>query len=189
MGDKMVFCMWKAPHVLTDDDDVHRYLAHNVTHLLVNHTAPATFIYNKGHGWLDAGLAHWFEMRVGGLCTTFCYEEIALDPGVGFNRGLWKSAVRKLVDEGKAGPFAEFYQLNTDQLSLPAHALSFAYVDFLITVHGGARLRDLLRALKQKTPTRDALQKIYGLSTLSIDEEFRSFVKKTYPLREPPRRK
>jgi hypothetical protein len=183
MGDKMVFSMWMMPSELRDDDDLNRYMVHHVTHLLLNHARPHTWIYNKGHGWIDGGIAHWFEMRHGGLCTNFCYEELPLDPGQGYKGGHWRVAVRQLVDSGDPAPFSEVYSVNVDQLGLEEHALSFSYVDFLITVHGGPKLRELVTLIKDKVETRDALQKVYGLTPLSFEDKWRSWVKKAYPKR------
>ena len=173
---------------MKNDEEVERYMVHHVAHLLVNHVAPHTWIFNKHHGWLDAGLAHWFEQKFTGLCTNLCYEELYVSPDSGYKGGKWKEAVRRLVDAGKPTRFVEFYKLNTDQLSLQAHAMSFAYVDFLITVYGGAKMRDLLRAAKNKTETRQSLRTIYGHTPLSIEKSFKAWVKKTYPLREQTRR-
>ncbi len=189
MGDKMIFSMWRLPREMRNDDDMKRYMGHHVTHLFVNHMAPNTWIFNKGHGWIDAGIAHYFEYKASALVTNYCYEEVAIDPGAGWKNGKWKSGVRLLVDARKQMFFRKFFLLNTDQLSLEAHALSFAYVDFLISAYGGAKMRDLIRLIKNKISTRDALRKVYSLTPLSIEEPFKKWVKKTYPRREKERRR
>ena len=90
-----------------------------------------------------------------------------------------------VVDEGKCKPFAELSILNTDQLVFQDHAVAFAYVDFLITAHGGAKFRDLVRLCKQSepqptVPIRDALQAVYGWNPLTIDAPFQQWVKENY---------
>ena len=60
------------------------------------------------------------------------------------------SKLRLLVDARKQMSFRKFFLLNTDQLSLEAHALSFAYVDFLISAYGGAKMRDLIRIATER---------------------------------------
>jgi hypothetical protein len=189
MGDKMIFTMWRLPREMRNDDDMQRYMSHHIAHLFVNHMAPNTWIFNKGHGWIDAGIAHWFEYKASARVTNYCYEEVALEPGAGWKNGKWKSAMRQLVETGKQVPFRKFFLLNTDSLSPVAHAMSFAYVDFLVSTRGGGKMRDLIRAVKNKTPTRDALKTIYGLTPLSIEAPFAAWVKKTYPRREKSRRR
>jgi hypothetical protein len=90
-----------------------------------------------------------------------------------------------MVDEGKCKPFAELSILNTDQLDFEAHAVAFAYCDFLITGHGGAKFRDLIRLVKQDKPIRDALQTVYGWNPLTIDAPFQQWVKDNYSPLEP----
>ena len=182
MGPEYVFSMWNDKRSLPDDEAVHRNLVHNVTHLLLSQMKPAMFLGNRSHGWIDEGVAHWFEDKLVGKCTNFCFEEVLMMPGAGFKGGQWRPAVRKLVDEGKAVTFAALSSRNTDQLTFVEHAFAFAYVDFLVTAKGGAKFRDLLRLVKSKTETRDALAKVYGNNPITIDGEFLPWVKANYAL-------
>lgn len=184
MGLESVYSMWHDLRSMADDTALYRNIVHHVTHLLLSNMLPSQWLGNRKQGWLDAGLAHWFEDKVTGKCANFCYEEVALMPGAGFKGGRWRVPVRKLVEAGKAKGFAELSTLNTDQLSFEDHAVSFAFVDFLISSYGGAKFRDLMRLIKQPLPTRDALQKVYGQNPLSIDGVFQEWVKATYPLVE-----
>ena len=183
MGSDMVYCMCFDRKTMRNDDDLHGSVAHNVAHLLVNRMRPHEWIYNKRHGWLDAGIAHWFEHKASGSCRTFCHEEVALDPGSGYKGGKWRVAIRKLVEAGDIPRLGQFYNLKVDQLTLQQHAVSFAYVDFLIRKHGGAKLRDVIRMIKKKTPTSTALNKVYKLNVLNIEEPFRQWVRENYPLK------
>lgn len=181
MGKEAVYSMWMDPRYMTDDESVYRTLVHNLTHLLMSNLEPAIWIGNRKHGWVDEGLAHWFEDRITGKCTTFCFEEVLMMPGASFKGGRWRTPVRKLVDASRNKSFAELSILNTDQLSFEDHAVAFAYVDFLLSKYGGAKFRDLLRLLKQDKPTRDALQQVYSLTMLGIDAVFVEWVRATYP--------
>ncbi|MBL8754001.1 MAG: hypothetical protein JNK15_11945, partial [Planctomycetes bacterium] len=180
MGPEYVFSMWNDKRSLPDDEAVHRNLVHSVTHLLLSQMKPALFLGNRKHGWIDEGVAHWFEDKLVGKCTNFCFEEVLLQPGTGFKGGQWRPAVRKLVDEGKVVTFAELSSKNTDQLTFVEHALAFAYVDFLVVGHGGPKFRDLLRLVKGGTETRDALTKVYGWNPITIDAQFLPWVKANY---------
>ncbi len=180
MGPEYVYSMWNDKRSLPDDDAVHRNLVHNVTHLLLSQMKPALWLGNHQHGWIDEGVAHWFEDAVVGKCTNFCFEEILLQSAASFKGGKWRTAVRAMVDEGKAVSFASLANDNTDQLNYVEHAFAFAYVDFLLAARGGAKFRDFVRLVKADQPTRDALQQAFGFSTLSIDAVFLPWVKEHY---------
>lgn len=180
MGVDSVYSMWQDLRYFPDDEALHRGIVHNVTHLLVCNTDPPQVLYDRRQGWIDEGVAHWFEDKLTGKCTNFCFEELLLVPGSGFKGGRWRAPVRKLVDEGKVRPFAELATLNTDQLDFGDHAAAFAYVDFLLSVHGGAKFRDLVRLAKQGKATREALPEVYGLNPLTIDTLFQQWVKDHY---------
>src|SRR5262249_40085071 len=152
-----VYCMWHDLRSLNDDEALYRNVIHNVTHLLLSNLKPEYAIFNKGHGWVDEGLAHWFEDKITGKCTNFCYEEVLLQPGASFKGGRWRAPVRHMVDEGRITSFAELATKNTDQLDFPQHAQSFALIDWLLTVHGGPKFKTFLCMLKAGKPTRDAL--------------------------------
>lgn len=181
MGPEFVYSMWQEPKSVPDDEALHRNIVHNVTHLLTSQVLPVQFLGNKGHGWIDEGLAHWFEDKVTGRCLNYCFEEVLIVPGADWKGGRWRTPVRTMVDDGKAIPFAALASLNTDQLKLEAHSFAFAFVDFLITSQGGARFRDFLRLVKKGTPTREVMQQVYGWNPLTIDEPFQQWVKATYP--------
>jgi hypothetical protein len=180
MGPEYVYSMWNDKRGLPDDEAVHRNVVHHVTHLLLSQMKPAVFLGNKKHGWIDEGVAHWFEDKVVGKCTNFCFEEILMQSPASFKGGRWRQAVRQFVDEGKQVAFAALSDRNTDQLTFVEHTFAFAFVDFLLTDRGGARFRDFLRLVKDDKPTRDALQQVYQLSPLSIDSVFVPWVKEHY---------
>jgi hypothetical protein len=184
MGANAVFSMWMDPRSLVDDEALHRNVVHNVTHLLLSNMQPSVWLGNRKHGWIDEGLAHWFEDKVTGKCTNFCFEEVLMQPGIGFKNGRWRAPVRQLVDAGKLKSFAEVSILNTDQLEMQDHAHAFACIDFLLTVHGGPKFRDFLRLVKKDQPLREALQAIYGLNPLTFDPAFQTWVKATYSPQE-----
>lgn len=180
MGIDAVYCMWQEPRGLPDDEAVHRNLVHNLTHLLTSNCEPAAYFGNPGNGWVDEGLAHWFEDKVLGKCTNYCFEEVLVQQGQNWKGGKWRPAVRAMLDAGELQSVAALGDKNTDQLTFPEHAQAFAMVDHLLVVHGGAKLRDFVRALKQKTAMRDAMQQVYGTSPLAFDKEFQEWVRANY---------
>ncbi|MCB9887704.1 MAG: hypothetical protein H6838_19600 [Planctomycetes bacterium] len=185
MGVECVFSMWQDLRQMPNDEALHRNLVHNVTHLLLSNTKPEQFLGNRKAGWIDEGVAHWFEDKVTGKCTNFCFEEVLMQPGAGFKGGRWRAPVRRMVDAGEDKSFAELSILNTDQLTFTDHALAFAYVDFLLATQGGAKFRDLVKLAKRDQPMREALQTVYGLNPLTIVAPFRQWVKENYSPLEP----
>ena len=185
MGPEYAYSMWQDRRTLPDDEAVHRNIVHNTTHLLLSQMPPVMWLGNRQHGWVDEGVANWFEDKIGGKCTNYCYEEVLIVSGAGFKGGKWRPAVRKLVDEGKVPTFAALSGLNTDQLTYEQHAFAFAYVDWLITAYGGAKFRDFVRLIKKEQPTRDAMTTVYGLNMLTIDSAFATWVQANYLLLPP----
>ncbi|MBL8803672.1 MAG: hypothetical protein JNN27_16850 [Planctomycetes bacterium] len=180
LGNKAVFSLYFNRATFRDDDALHRGIVHNVTHLLLSHQEPSQWLGNVKSGWLDEGLAHWFEERYWGLCDNYCYEE--QNTLVSFKGGKWKPIVRKMVETGDLPSMAEVMQQNTDGLSLPMHALAFSYVDFLIATDA-PKLNELARQLRRRAETRDALQRVYKLSVLELEQQWKAWVVANYPLR------
>jgi len=163
-----------------DDESLHRNLVHNVAHLLLSHQSPSAWIGNQKGGWADAGLAHWFEDRYFGVCDNYCYQE--QNTNQDFKGGKWKPAVKKMVQLGEEPPVGTVFSRNTDGLLLPEHAVAFSYIDFLMQKDPGS-LNLLLRRLRAKTPTRDALAEAFGYTPIQFEEAWKEWVKATYPLR------
>jgi hypothetical protein len=182
MGSEAVYCAWRDPAFLPGDEELWRSLVHNVTHLLLANMKPEIWLGNRQHGWVDEGVAHYFEWLLTERCTNFCYQEVGLTPGAGFKGGWWPVAIRKLAESGGLAPFATFYQKQIDELGWQEHAQAFAAVHFLIDRHGGRKFAEFVRALKNKTETREAMRGVFGLDVLRFDAEFETWVKASYPL-------
>lgn len=163
-----------------DDEALHRNLVHNATHLLLSHQRPSYWIGNDKKGWADAGLAHWFEFELTGSCRTYCYEEVNTKRD--FKGGKFKVGVRKLVALNKQPAMSAVMQKKTTELTPEEHAAAFSYVDYLMQ-RDGKKLNDLLRRLRQREETRDALQATFGLSILELEELWKAWVLETYPTR------
>lgn len=182
MGTDSVFCAWHDPEFLPGDEELWRSVVHNATHLLLANLKPEVWLGERKHGWVDEGVAHYFEWLLTERCTNFCYQEVGLRPGEGFKGGWWPVAVRKLVETGGMRPFSSFYQKQTDQLDWQEHAQAFAAVNFLIEKFGGAKFADFARRLKRDESTREAMQAAFALDLLAFDSELETWVKATYPL-------
>jgi len=160
------------------DEALHRNVLHSVAHLLVSHQAPSRWLGNIQGGWVDEGLAHWFEERNFGICDTYCYQE--QNTNVDFKGGRFRVAARKLAAAGEMPPLAEVLGENTDTLSLPEHVAAFSLVDYLIA-QDGPRFGRLCMLLRERKEARDALKEVYGLGPLELESRWKSWVLETYP--------
>ncbi len=166
-----------------NDKDLHRCLVHNVAHLMLSNITPCVWIGKRKAGWLDAGVAHYFEFLLDGRCTNFCYTE--QNTMVGFRGGKWRAYIRSKVALGASLPsFPSFYNKLIDELTPLEHALSFSYVEFLITAYGGAKLKRLVRGIMEKRPQREVFREVYKFGILELEKKWREHVLKTYPTRE-----
>jgi hypothetical protein len=161
-----------------DDEKLHRNIVHCVAHLLLSAQAPVAWIGNIKAGWADEGVGHWFEDRYFGICDNYCYQEA--DGNVDFKSGRFRLAVRKLVAANDIPPVADVFQQNCDTLTLPMHAVAFSYVDYLLS-KDGAKFNELIKLLKTKMPTRDALKQTFGLSPMEFETQWKAWVLATYP--------
>ncbi len=186
MGTYSIYTMQYQKRYMKDDKDLHRNVVHNVCHLLLSNIKPEQWIGQLKGGWVDAGLAHYFEFKLDEKCTNFCYQEQANNRS--FKNGKWLVPVRKMVAMDNLEIFAETISKNTDQLTAKEHALSFSYVHFLLEGdlvkkdHGKAMMK-LVRALKAKRATREGLREAYGISTFAFVEKWKKWVLSTYPTR------
>ncbi len=178
LGPTPAYSVPALPEFFRDDEALHRNLVHNATHLLLSHQAPSHWIGQTKGGWADAGLAHYFEHVFFELCDTYCYSE--QDTNRDFEGGSWRVKARKMVAAGEAPAFAGLFQQNTDTLSLDQHVAAFSLVDYLAQ-QDGEKLDELLRQLRRKVATRDALKAVFGVSPIALQEAWQEWALATYP--------
>lgn len=133
--------------------------------------------------WLDAGLAHWFERRESDGFNTYCYSE-SKQVGM-FGNSKWRPKVRKMVTTGKAVPFADFADIKQiSSMTDDHHGLAFSIVDYMLQ-HKRKELQQFTRLLQSMDRVRHAavFKQAFGRGVSLIDEEWREWVKKTYPRR------
>ncbi|MDZ4771522.1 MAG: hypothetical protein SGI72_00155 [Planctomycetota bacterium] len=161
-----------------DDEKLHRNIVHSVTHLMLSAQQSPAWIGNIKGGWLDEGLAHWFEDRYWGICDNYCYQE--QNSNVDFKSGKYRLAIRKLVEADKVPSAAQIFERNTDTLTLPEHAAAFSYVDYFLS-RDGEKFKQLVAKMKKKVPTRDAMKEIYGFGPIEFEGLWKAWVLQTYP--------
>ncbi|MFQ5505118.1 MAG: hypothetical protein ACE5F1_10020 [Planctomycetota bacterium] len=187
LGSGSVYTMLFDKSKIRGDKGLHRNVVHNVTHLLLSNAVPMQWIGQLKGGWVDAGLAHYFEYLLDERCTNYCYQEVATN--LSFKGGKWLVPIRRKVSgDGELPSFASVSGKNTDQLDPLEHALSFSWVHFLFEGDfaesgKGKKFTRLTRVLKKKRPTRDALKAVYGWTSFAFEEKWKAWVVKTYPTR------
>lgn len=186
-GGLPVWVVLEDPRSMPKDVDLHRVVVHNVVHLLVSNFMPVKELGLGGDGWVDEGLAHWFEMEIDGRCSAYCVEEATIQPGANWRNGRYRSGIRQLLEAGEIRKFVAIHQKNSEQLELEEHAHAYAFVDFLITTKGGPAMADFVRRLKSGEEQRDALKAAFGITPLAFDEAFHAFVREHYPEKETSR--
>jgi hypothetical protein len=186
MGSTAIYTMqWKKKDY-KKDEDLHRSMVHNSVHLMLANMTPSRWIGQLKGGWIDEGLAHYFEFLLDGECSTRCFQEVMTD--VDFKAGKWRVPIRRKVSSGRIPKLADVIQRNTDQFDGTEHLMAFSYVHFLLEGdlvdknHGKEFVR-LVRVLKAKKPAREALRKVYSLSPVRFEEKWKEWVQKTYPAR------
>jgi hypothetical protein len=180
MGQNPSYSICGNKQFFRGDEQLHRNIVHCVTHLLLSAQRPVAWIGNIKAGWADEGLAHFFEDRYWGICDTYCYQEA--NTNVDFKGGRFKLAVRKMVEMNEAPAVADVFEQNVDTLSLPMHAVCLSYVDYLLS-RDGAKFSELVKKLKAKVPTREALKEVFGFGPLEFEGLWKAWVLATYPTR------
>lgn len=180
LGRKPRFSVLGTKIYFQDDEKLHRNLVHSVVHLLLSEQPPSEWIGNLKGGWADEGLSHWFEEKYWGICDNYCYQEA--DTNADFKSGKFKLAIRKLVSMDTTPPISEVLQQNSDTLTLPMHATAFSYVDFLMK-RDASKLNLLLKKMRERVSSRDALQQVFGMSPLDMEAQWKAWVLATYPTR------
>ena len=180
MGVEPTYSVAATKKLFTTEEFLRRNIIHCTTHLLLSHQTPSHWIGKTKGGWADAGLAHWFEERYFEICDNYCYQES--DTAGGVRSGPWKPAVRKMVSKNTFPSLAGMFQQNTETLTPEQHMVAFSLMDYLL-LQDGKKVNALLTRMRQKVSTRDALKKIFDTNALRLQEDWREWVKATYPAR------
>lgn len=172
--------LWLDPQKLADDDALHRQLVHHVAHGLMNAEPPPAWTGQLRVGWLDEGFPLWFEERLLGSTTGFCYWPV--EQAKALRAGQFRAAVRKHLESGEAFDFERFLELDPPAMTRLQQAFGFALVEHLAT-HGVEPLHRFLARVRAKTNLRDALKEVYGQDVAALRASFSEWVARTYPRR------
>lgn len=178
MGSRGVFSIHLDPAKVDPDEDagadLHRAVAHNVAHLLLANVWNQRWPGELQGGWIDEGVAHYFEDRIDKRCTNFCYRE--QDTTQSFKGGWWRDPVKKLAVKSDRPPFADTAAKRTDELTIEEHVLAWSYCEFLIKKNGPG-FGKICRAIKEGKGYRDAMKSEFGWNALAFEDEWKKHVK------------
>lgn len=181
LGKPSIFTVLQDRKNTATDKDLHRFLVHNVCHLLLANYANSAFWFGEHKlGWFDEGLASHFEVHFFGFSDNRCHQEV--DASQDWNSERWKKRARKLVITREAPSFLEISQRNIDEIGTEDRALAWLYIEFLLQ-RDPKGFAELVRTLKSKVPLRDALPRTMGLTTIGFDDAFRDYARTNFPMR------
>jgi hypothetical protein len=160
------------------DRQLNNAVAHHTGHSMVS----GHHQYRKSAwGWLDAGVAHFYERRESFQFNCFCMQ--GTDPPRDFERGDWRERIRHLVYRKKEPSFGDFCEKASPQTLAPDdHAYAWSYVDWLIATDPArfTKLLDIAKDPARKGSCADAIQDVFGITPFALHERWRAYVLEAY---------
>ena len=180
--------MYYNKNVYSSDADFYRHWVHGVTHQMTSvYYNPNWFeVGQKGltppwladkYGWLDAGLAHWFEIDLDGQASTHCSQE--QDTTARWKGGDWRKNVWKSVMAEDVPSFPRVIATPTQALSPQEHQFAWSWVDYLMTLDP-KKMSLAIKMAKMEAPTREILKKCWSSSMLSFESSWAEWVRVEY---------
>ncbi len=177
MGAKPVVSIHYDKSFLHEEIELHQALVHQTAHCLLSNVYDGVWPGNVGGGWVDAGLAHRYEVDLFDGVRHYCYVEA--DTLRRFKFGRWESSVRRAVDEDEAPSVLELVGKQTAELTPEQHMFAWSVCDFLLDEHPES-FPGVARGVKARQPLKDVLQESLGLSPFELDARWKEFVQRTY---------
>jgi len=184
MGAKPVVSIYYDKSHLHEEAELHQAVVHQVVHCLLSNVFDGIWPGNVGGGWIDAGLAHRYEIEMFGGVRHYCYVES--DTMRRFKFGKWESAIRRAVDRDEALPFVQIAGKQTGELTPEQHMTAWSYCDFLLREHPAA-FPVIARGIKAKRPLAKTLKEALGMSVFELEAAWKEFVRANYALKPKKR--
>ncbi len=141
------------------DETLTRVLHHELVHAALDAVAPGAAL----PGWLNEGLAEWFEARSSGQRQLAAWEEAAL---VGAARNGRLPSLAQLAAPSFAGLGPEGARL--------AYLGSYAFVAFLARSHGEPSLERLASQIADGRDLERAFRRVFGADLARLEARFRA---------------
>lgn len=167
------------------DDDFFRHLTHSMVHQFtavyydVSWFEPGQYgltppWLNDKYGWLDAGLAHWFERRQAGNTDTYCIRE--QDTTDRWKGPDWHKNVLKAVRSESWPSFAEVATKPTQALTAKEHQFAWSWIDFLLLTQDQKNMGKAIRLAKEEYRAAEILKEAFGISIISFEQKWAEWV-------------
>jgi len=170
------------------DQDMHRHLIHNMTHQLTaifydyawfkpGEVGLSPPWLNDKYGWLDEGLAHWFEIDFDKKARTYCFRE--QDSTATWGGDDWRNNVYKAVLAGDQPAFSDVSAKPSQSLSPKEHQFAWSWVDYLMA-QDRAAMGKALRLCKEEKASRDILKEVWNINLLTFEQDWAAWVEDRY---------
>ncbi len=174
---------------LKDDTAMHGHIVFSATHNLINGYLHYNFDLPV---WMREAPAHWFERRITERFNSYTRSEGATP--IDARQWRFDLETRKLLGNGKFTPFSEVMKWRDfGEMEFNDHVMVWSRQDWLMSL-GKEKWAKFMRLSKAQVDpatgqtvgdlvegTRNALREAYGLSPLSLEEQWKAFVLATYP--------
>jgi len=154
------------------------HVTHNVAHILVDGHGN---YHRELWGWLEEGLAHYYERREQDRHNTFCWSEGK--PPADFLKPDWESVIYGIVRRGRDDPLGEWCEkLQPGQLSGTQNGMSWAIVKWMVDTDP-VRFTKLLQKLEdyENKPTcEQCIEFAFNASPTVLHQRWREYVLKEY---------
>jgi len=183
IGAKPIFTIHYNKGFLHEEFELHQAVVHNVVHCLLSNVWDGMWPGNMRGGWLDAGYAHYYELKyfghLGGV-RHYCYREG--DTFARFKFGKWEPSILTDVQRGQTQSFLSMVGKNTDNLTAEEHIYAWSYCDFILKEHPD-RFGKVARLVKQRKPIAEVMKEAMGISPFQFEEKWKEFVLANYRLK------
>ena len=160
-----------------DGAALRKRLTQNLVSAFLDAQKPISVLITSGNAWLTVGLGMWFEDKH--YQTVSASDNSELAEALPAKAKKWRGAIKKLVKKKKLGKFEDLIQLSGNDMDSDAALMAASLVDFLIQKDIKA-FRELVLHIKSKTPTRDAVQVVYGWKLDELEDAWSAWVVKKY---------
>ncbi len=155
-----------------DDDKLYHLVLHNVAHLL----------FEEWGGWVDGcfpmwfyeGTVHYLEYRTFNKVTAHCSDEAAKEL-ITRDKG-WERLLHKLVTDKKDKPLTELAFVKMQDLDFNMRLKGWGLIYWMYEVHGAAKVRDFVTALKKTKVEAQAWRDVFGFPIDQVDDMWRPWV-------------
>jgi len=183
IGKAPIFTIYYNKGYLHEEFELHQAVVHNVVHCLLSNVWDGMWPGNIKGGWLDAGYAHYYELKyfghLGGV-RNYCYREG--DTMSRFKFGKWEPAILALVHRGEHESFLSLAGENTDTLTPLQHMHAWSFVEFILRKYP-EKFGMVARLVKARKPISEVTKQALGMTPFQFEDEWVQFVKSNYRMK------